>query len=127
MMGSRLLRIGSLNCQGLNDYYKRMALFDYFRKSDLSIVFLQETKLRPEWEDKYNSEWGNGMCIFNSMVGAKSGTAILVIKSDIKLLMGSKIVDVEGRVIAVDVEVGGVQFHLVNSYTPNESRLKVHF
>ena len=121
------LKIGSLNCQGLNDYYVRMALFDYLKKLDLSIILLQETKLRPEWEDKYICEWGIGMCIFNSMVGAKSGTAILVNKPDIKLLFGSKLVDVEGRVVAVDIEVGGVQFHLVNSYGPNQSRLRIPF
>ena len=121
------LKIGSLNCEGLNDYYKRMAIFDYIKKSDLSVIFLQETRLRPEWEDKYVGEWGIGMCIFNSMVGAQGGTAILVNKPDIKLIFGSKLVDVEGRVIAVDIEMGGVQLHLVNSYGPNVSRLKVPF
>ena len=32
-----VLRIGSLNCQGINGYYKRMELFEYLRKSALSI------------------------------------------------------------------------------------------
>ena len=63
------LEIGSLNCQELNDYYKSMSLFDYFRKSDLSIICLQEINLQPEWQEKYAFEWGNGMCMFNSVVG----------------------------------------------------------
>ncbi len=75
---SRVIKVGSLNCQGLNDDYKRLALFDMLKNSDLHIVFLQETKLKPEFEYKYTREWHNHNCIFNSTVGGKSGTAILI-------------------------------------------------
>ena len=127
-MGSvSALKIGSLNCQGINDYYTRMALFHFLKESDLSIIFLQETKLKPELEYKYNKEWHNGDCIFNSTIGSKSGTAILVNSPAVKLLYGSKMIDVEGRVIAIDIEVYGVRVHLVNSYGPNVSRLRIPF
>ena len=127
MGSSNVLRVGSLNCQGINDYYTRMALFHSLKESDLSIIFLQETKLQPELEYKYIKEWHNGNCIFNSTIGSKSGTAILVNSPVIKILHGSKMIDVEGRVISVDVEVRGTLIHLVNSYGPNESRLRVPF
>ena len=127
-MGTRsVIKIGSLNCQGINDYYKRMALFDSLKNSGLSVVFLQETKLQPELEKKYIQEWNNGNCIFNSTVGSKSGTAILVNNPAIKIHFGSKLVDIEGRVISVDIEMYGIQFHLINSYGPNKSKLKVPF
>ena len=113
-MGTRsVIKIGSLNCQGINDYYKRMALFDSLKNSGLSVVFLQETKLQPELEKKYIQEWNNGNCIFNSTVGSKSGTAILVNNPAIKIHFGSKLVDIEGRVISVDIEMYGIQFHLI--------------
>ena len=48
-----VLRVGTLNCQGLNDFYKRHAVLDYLQNSSISIFFLQETKLKPEHEIKY--------------------------------------------------------------------------
>ena len=122
-----VLKVGSLNCQGLNDYYKRMTLFDSFKRSDVSILFLQETKLKPELEYEYVREWDIGESIFNSTVGSKSGTAILINNPAIKLLSGTKMVDIEGRVISVNIEIHGTIFHLVNSYGPNEGRLRVPF
>ena len=120
------ITIGTLNCQGLNDFYKRSEIFDSLRKSDLSIILLQETKLHPERERIYMNEW-HGDSIFNSVVGSKSGTAILINKTSITFSKGSKMTDVEGRVIAVDMEMFGTRFHVVNSYGPNESRLKIPF
>ena len=121
-----VLKIGSFNCQGLNEYYKRIALFDFFKSTDLSIIFLQETKLKPENEWDYVREWHNNRCIFNSCPGGKSGTAILFNSNSIHVL-SNKLIDVEGRVIAVDVEYFGQVFHLVNSYGPNDYQLKIPF
>ena len=66
-----ILKIGTYNCQGLNDFYVRQALFEFFENSNLSIIFLQETKLKPENEEQYTNEWHNKNCIFNSISGRK--------------------------------------------------------
>ena len=42
------IKVGSLNCEGLNSYVKRMDLFESFKHSDMSIICLQEMKLHPE-------------------------------------------------------------------------------
>ena len=120
------LNIGSLNCEGLNDFYKRCSVFDCLRNSEMSIIFLQETKLQPELQFQYKREWG-AEAIFNSTIGSKSGTAILINNPGVKLLHDSKMIDVEGRVIAIDIEFHGSRIHLVNSYGPNLSNLKVPF
>ena len=123
---AKSIRIGSLNCRGLNNYYKRMAVFDFLRNSNLAIIFLQETKLKPEEEGQYIKEWHNHNCIFNSTVGGKSGTAILI-NVDYISILHNRLRDVEGKVIAIDVSVQGDIFHLVNSYGPNDHELKVPF
>ena len=64
-----VLRVGTLNCQGLNDFYKRHAVLDYLQNSSISIFFLQETKLKPEHEIKYSREWNVGPCIFSCRIG----------------------------------------------------------
>ena len=96
------------------------------KNTDLSIIFLQETKLKPENEYDYVKEWHNNRCFFNSCPGGKSGTAILFNVNSIKII-SNKFTDVEGRVIAVDIEYGGNIFHLVNSYGPNLYNLKIPF
>ena len=90
-------------------------------------MFLQETRLKPAWEKKYIREWHNENCIFNSTNGGKGGTAIFVNIPAIKIHFGSKLVDPEGRVIAIDIEMYGVHFHLINSYGPNEHKLRIPF
>ena len=91
------LKVASFNCEGLCNYAKRMALFDYFKKTDLAIIFLQETKLKPENEYEYVKEWHNNQCIFNSCPGGKSVTAILFNQNSIKVLL-NKFIDIEGIV-----------------------------
>jgi len=120
------IKVGSFNCQGLNDYHKRIAVFEMLKNSDLSIVFLQETKLKPEYESQYVNEWHNHNCIFNSTSGGKSGTAILINVNYISLLY-NRLCDVEGRVIAIDASIKGDIVHLVNSYGPNEHHIKIPF
>ena len=43
-MTSSLLHIASLNVRGLNDRNKRLVIFDFFKNSKFSIIFLQETR-----------------------------------------------------------------------------------
>ena len=73
-----------------------------------------------------SKEWHNNNCIFNCTPGEKHGTAILINNSHITILH-NRMRDVEGRVIAVDINMHGVIFHLVNSYGPNHNNLKVPF
>ena len=113
-----ILKVGTFNCRGLNDFYKRKAIFEFFENCNLSIIFLQETKLKPENEEQYINEWYNKNCIFNSTPGGKSGTAILFNTNAIKVI-SEPFIDIEGRVIAVDINIFGNVFHLVNSYGPN--------
>ena len=119
--------VGSLNCEGLNDFYKRISLFQALKNSDLSIIFLQETKLKPELEFQYIREWGDSKAIFNSTIGGKSGTAILINNPNIRVFKSTKMTDVEGRVIAVDMEMYGSRIHVVNSYGPNDNNFRVPF
>ena len=122
-----ILKVGTFNCRGLNDFYlKERPYLSFFENCNLSIIFLQETKLKPENEEQYINEWYNKNCIFNSTPGGKSGTAILFNTNAIKVI-SEPFIDIEGRVIAVDINIFGNVFHLVNSYGPNDYELKVPF
>ena len=45
----------SLNCRGLNDYKKRVILYDWLSDSKCDVAFLQETHYVEERKYIYNS------------------------------------------------------------------------
>ena len=111
------VKIASFNCRGLNDNIKRNLLFDKFKQSDITLFCLQETKLDPKKEINYMTEWDKGPSFFNS-VGGKSGTAILFNTKEI--VIKKSFMDDLGRVISLDIDIGGTLLHLINTYFPND-------
>ena len=72
------LKIGSLNVRGLGEKSKRKAIFNFFRKSKLDIILVQETHLgdsiqRALWE----KEWGGPVYSSNGSTNAR-GVMILI-------------------------------------------------
>ena len=113
------IKIASFNCRGINDELKRAFIFDMFRNSDISIICLQETKLKCEKEFLYKNEWGTTPAFFNSVRGGRSGTAILFNTNQVDIKQS--LFDQDGRVIALDVDVDGTMLHVINTYFPNKS------
>ena len=118
-------KVLSFNCRGLNSYEKRSVLFEKFRKSDATIICLQETKLKPNKEFLYRNEWKSGPSFFNSMNGGKGGTAILFNTHEVKIL--KFLVDQNSRIIVVDVEINGTVIHVINTYFPNDKKEQYTF
>ena len=73
--------------------------------------------MKPENEFSYRNEWDKGPSFFNSIRGGKSGTAILFNTNQVNV--SSPLFDKNGRVIALDVNIGGTFLHIVNTYFPN--------
>ena len=111
------IKVASFNCRGLNDKHKRTLVFEYFMNSVFTIICLQETKLKPEKEFSYVNEWKNGPAFFNSVPGGKSGTAILF--NTKQIIIKKFLSDQLGRVIALDIDIGGTMLHIINTYFPN--------
>ena len=119
------IKIASFNCRGLNDQNKRSLVFEHFMNTDLTIICLQETKLKPEKEFLYTQEWKKGPAFFNSISGGKSGTAILFNTWQIEIK--KYLIDQIGRVIALDVDIGGTVLHIINTYFPNVDKDQYSF
>ena len=118
------VKIASLNCRGLNNNVKRNLLFQKFKQSDITIFCLQETKLNPDQEISYMNEWESGPSFFNSVKGGKCGTAILFNTQEIDV---KKSMDELGRVISLDMCIGGKLVHLINTYFPNDDNEQFKF
>ena len=119
------IKVASFNCRGLNDKYKRAAIFEYFANSDATVICLQETKLSPDKELIYSHEWNRGPSFFNSIKGGKSGTAILFNTWQIEVK--KFLMDEAGRIIALDIDICGTVLHLINTYFPNVSKDQYFF
>ena len=72
---SEKLKICSMNCQGLGDSRKRRDIFNYLRKSNYSILCLQDTHFCKEKEKIIETEWGY-KTYFNSLNSQSRGVAI---------------------------------------------------
>ena len=52
------IKLITYNCNGVNDHKKRKDVFDFLRKQNGSIYFLQETHLKADSENFIRSCWG---------------------------------------------------------------------
>ena len=120
------LKIASLNCCGLNDRYKRVFIFDYFRKSSFSVILLQETKTNVRDENRFRMDWHNNKIFINSSGSNSAGGCLVLINNDhIKVL--NSILACNGRCIVLDIELDGCRYHLINTYFPIENSEKKSF
>ena len=72
------LSIFSMNCNGLNDDLKRIAIFAKLRKKTNGIILLQETHSTPEMEQRWQNDWGNKQMYFSHGASNFKGVAIII-------------------------------------------------
>ena len=98
------LRIVSYNCNGLNLYCKRASLFNYLKNTSFDICCLQETHAEYSFAtDDWNKLWGE-KSIWTYGTKHSRGVGI-IFNRNLNVDVTSKFVDIEGRLIAVDVKI----------------------
>ena len=114
------LKIASLNCRGLGDFYKRRDLFHYLREKHFSFYMLQDTHFTPGLEERIRREWGYDV-YFSSYNSNSRGVAILINNNvEYKFIRMSK--DLNGNILVLRLSVFGKEIVLVNIYGPNEDK-----
>ena len=116
----------SLNCRGLNDYKKRVILYDWLSDSKCDVAFLQETHYVEERKYIYNSRWnGTSFHCFSTSSHSK-GVSILINKNfQFKLLDQHRSTD--GRMLLLNIEHESRIITVVNVYAPNTEKCRVDF
>ena len=115
------LHVASLNVRGLNDRVKRKYTFDFFKKTNFSLILLQETKTMCNNENEIRKEWHNQKAIINSTVSANCAGGCMILINDNNIQVLNTILTANGRCIVIDVEYWGSRFHVVNAYFPHET------
>ena len=107
----------TFNCNGIGDHLKRKDIFDYLRNRKCQIYLLQETHLLESQENFIRSCWGYDVILSGNSTNS-NGVAILFSNNfDFKIHNCKK--DKNGCYIALDLEIEGNRFSLVNIYGPS--------
>ena len=115
---SNKIKICSLNCQGLGDHNKRRDVINFLRKSNYSIICLQDTHFVKRNERLIRNEWGYKV-IFNSYDSRSRGVAIFF-NNNFEFNITDTYTDNTGNFIIICLEVDSRKLVLVNIYGPNK-------
>ena len=106
---------GTFNVQGIRGRAKRVAVFDFLALQRLSAFFVQEAHLRDSRDVQgYRRDWAVGESFWSVGDVHSSGVWVLLGDRGFRVTGVSEVV--QGRVIGVDAEYGGVSFRLVCVY-----------
>ena len=114
------VQIYSLNCNGLGDEHKRVAVFDKLNTKYNGIFLFQETHSSQETELKWIRQWGSKHMYFSHGTTNQRGVAIGISKNydiDIKDIKH----DNDGRYIVLVVERYNVSYTIGNIYAPTRN------
>ena len=113
-----MLRIVSLNVNGLRNDKKREMVFNHLIREKYDIICLQETHSANIDENLWKSQWG-GDIIFSHGERDSRGVAVLASRrSGIKL--ANPDCDNHGRILTCDFFWQSINLNLLNIYTPND-------
>ena len=96
-----LIKIATVNCQGLGSVSKRRDVLNFYRKKNYSIICLQDTHFIPELEKYIETQWGY-TCFFNSHCSNSRGVAILF-NNNFELKIHAEKRDNNGNLLALRI------------------------
>ena len=114
-------QICSLNVKGLGARKKRLQVVQCLKDKDVDICLLQETHLTEALNKVWEQEWG-GQCFFNGISSNSTGVSILLNHNRTFKIKQCNIV-VEGRMLALELEIDDNAVSIINIYGPNYDKL----
>ena len=118
MMDCEELKMVTFNANGLGDFRKRKDVFDFLRKENGNVFFLQtHWKWKTESENLVRSQWGFECIVLGHDTGSK-GVAVLF-KNNFEYKIHSILKDDGGRYIPIDMEMLNKRMTLANVYAPS--------
>ena len=113
------ISVVSLNCNGLGDDAKRVAVFKNLRKKS-GIFLLQETHSTSATEQKWIRQWGCKNIYFSHGTSNQNGV-VIAITSDYDMTIQNIWKDEHGRFIVLDLVRNGVCYTIGNLYAPTRN------
>lgn len=120
-----VLRVGSVNVNGMRDGEKRSHLAEIIKLKELSVVMLQETHSCMDNEVDWGL-WWKGEKILSHGTNLSAGVAVLF-SPTLKVKVLSKKEEIPGRLLVIRAEIMGFFFFFVNVYAPNGGADRIQF
>ena len=113
------LTFATLNVNGASTHEKQKDIFDFLRRKNLDLIFLQETHWKSESENIIRSIWGYN-CFVSGNSNQRKGVAILF-KNSFTYKLHKVIKDEEnGSFLILDITIFDERYTLANVYGPSE-------
>ena len=119
------IRIVSLNVRGIRSS-KRHVIFRWLKDSSYDICLLQETYCTTDFVTKFRKGW-SGEIIHAVSDSPHSRGVCIMFRKELK----HNIIDIhkgdDGRILAINVEINGSTYLIINVYGPNDVKQRVQF
>ena len=123
------IRVATLNARGLNDKSKRISVAQWFKKSSIDILCLQETfctaKFEKTFNESFNAHAEEIRHCFTDSVHSR-GTAI-IFRKGLSITINNITRKENGRQIIANVKIGDKLITVVNIYAPNNLNDRITF
>ena len=120
------VKLGSVNCWGMNRNTKRTIFINWLKDLNYDIIFLQDTHSAKKNQIMFNMEWEGDVHQSTTQNTFKAGVAILI-KSNIQYTLLSKYTDEQGRIILLNIELYNDIITLCCVYVPTKNNSKIEF
>ena len=115
-----MVRIASVNVNGLNNKIKRQNTFRWLDKQRFDIILIQETHcINAETENSWTKDW-SGDSFWNYGTNLSKGVSVLFNKSH-TFNINSVTDFVDGRATSIKLTFNDQKIQIVNIYAPNNS------
>ena len=112
------LGIGSINTRGLGDGLKRRDIFNWLKRKNMSMYFIQEAHCTEDSIHDWRAEWAY-QALFSCCSSNKVAVAIFF-NNNFSFQLSKAYIDSKGRFIICDLTTNGKHITLANLYPPNE-------
>ena len=112
-----VINIVSLNVKGIQEKYKRRAIFEKYRKI-CQILCLQETHSTEKCETQWSNEWGGKIFFCHGDSNSRGVAVLLHPKLDVDISQIQRCT--EGRKISCNMMIDNYFFALTVIYAPNK-------
>lgn len=118
-----ILRVGSLNVNGIRDRNKWLLLKESIELKELNVMFLQETHSDVNNEVDWGL-WSDGQYVLSHGTNLSAGVAIVFSKKlNVNILLVNELE--RGRLLLVKAKIKDMCFVFVNIYAPNVGRDRI--
>lgn len=107
----------SVNCQGLGDYNKRKDVFEFLRKKQYDVFFLQDTHIPCRSNKIVRAMWGHEVWL--SGLRSDSGGVAFLFRNSFQFKVYKVVTDIEGHYLILKIMINDKMFVLVNLYAPS--------